>query len=249
MSQDAAGPDPRAPWLADFQGRRYEWRRLSTELVGTFLLVLAAAGASGVGKILPDAVPREVAVAAPGLTVGALILAVGKASGAHFNPVITVAFALRRDFRWRRVPGYLLAQLAGALTAGWLSHAVLGTAGLTRPQPPFHGGQAFVIESVLTFGLVTVVLGTASSAQNVGDLSALGVGGYLVAAGLWADRVSGASMNPARSAGPALVELRFPDWPAYVVAPLVGAVLAVGVAWVIRGPGGDPKARQAAGDG
>jgi aquaporin Z len=119
--------------------------------------------------------------------------------------------------------------------------------GATLPGPGYHTWQALLLEITLTAGLVGVILGTASRAQNVGSVGALGVGGYIAAAGLWAVPVSGASMNPARSFGPALVS---GDWTAYwvyVLGPLVGAVIAVGCAVLLRGGGGDdPIARAAA---
>jgi len=95
-----------------------------------------------------------------------------------------------------------------------------------------------LLEAVLTMGLVSVILGTASGAQQVGLFGALGVGGYVALAGLWASPLSGASMNPARTFGPDLVALDFAHFWVYVVGPLVGTILAVGIAWVLRGPGG-----------
>ena len=94
------------------------------------------------------------------------------------------------------------------------------------------------MEAVLTLGLVSVILGTASGAQNVGIFGALGVGAYIALAGLWGSPISGASMNPARTFGPDLVGGDFTGYWVYVAGPLVGAVLAVGAAWVLRGPGG-----------
>jgi hypothetical protein len=106
--------------------------------------------------------------------------------------------------------------------------------------------QALAIEAVLTLGLVSTILGTASGAQNVGHLSAVGVAGYIALAGLWSSPVSGASMNPARSFGPAVVSGDFAHLWVYVVGPTVGALAAVGAAFVLRGRGGDTKATQAA---
>ena len=98
--------------------------------------------------------------------------------------------------------------------------------------------QALLMEAVLTLGLVSVILGTASGAQNIGIFGALGVGGYIALAGLWGSPISGASMNPARTFGPDLVGTTFTDYWVYVVGPLLGAVIAVGLAFVLRGPGG-----------
>lgn len=225
-----------------------EWRRLVAELFGTFLLVLVGAGAA-VLDAKTSSIGRVASVTAPGLLVMAVILSLGAVSGAHLNPVVSVAFALRHDFHWRRVPGYVAAQVAGAAVACLLVRATFGTVGnvgATLPKPGFSSAQAFVIETVLTLGLVSVILGTASTAQSVGPLAALGVGGYIALAGLWASPVSGASMNPARSLGPDIVRADVHGlWP-YLAGPLTGALLAVALAQVLRGPGGDPAARKAA---
>ncbi len=120
--------------------------------------------------------------------------------------------------------------------------------GATLPGPGYEDWQALLMEIVLTALLVSVILGTASAAQNVGAIAALGVGGYIALAGLWSAPVSGTSMNPARSFGPALVSGDFTSYWVYVVGPIAGAMIAVGCAFVLRGRGGDAIAR-AAGSG
>jgi aquaporin Z len=236
-------------WARDFTDLRYEWRRLFAEVFGTFLLVLAGAGAPVVDQASGGQIGRAAEVIAPALTVLAIILFMGAVSGAHLNPVVSIAFALRGDFGWRRVPCYVLAQVGGALLAALVLRAAFGNIGhlgATLPGPGFTATQAFVIEAVLSLGLVSTILGTASSAQNLGSLSGLGVAAYIALAGLWASPVSGASMNPARSLGPALVSGDVHDVWIYLTAPLLGALAAVGVAFVLRGPGGDPDATRAA---
>jgi aquaporin Z len=181
----------------------------------------------------------------------AIILFMGAVSGAHLNPAVSLAFAVRGDFPWKRVPGYIIVQLLGATLACLFLLAVFGNIehlGATLPGPGYADWQALLMEIVLTGVLVSVILGTASAAQNVGAVAALGVGGYIALAGLWAAPVSGTSMNPARSFGPALVS---GDWTAYwiyVVGPLAGAGIAVACAWILRGRGGDPISH-AAGSG
>ena len=218
-----------------------EARRLFSEVFGTFLLVLAGAGAPVVGALTHGAISRPAAVAAPGLTVMAIILFMGAVSGAHLNPVVTIAFTLRTDFPWRRVPGYILAQLAGATIAClflWGAYGKAGSLGATVPGAGIADWKAFLTELVLTLGLVSTILGTASRAQNVGALSAVGVGGYIILAGLWSSPISGASMNPARSFGPDLVLGDFGHFWVYIAGPLAGALLAVACAFALRGPGG-----------
>jgi len=259
--RDRAGDDdqftPRARHLLalefgnrqDFDNPRLEWRRLFSELLGTFFLVLVAAG----GGILhaKGQISLSAAVVAPGLMVMAIILFMGAVSGAHLNPAVSLAFALRGDFPWTRVPGYITVQLIGASLACLFLEGVFGNVehlGATLPGPGYANWQALLMEIALTAGLVSVILGTASSAQNVGSLAALGVGGYIALAGLWSAPVSGTSMNPARSFGPALVSVDWRSYWVYVVGPLAGASIAVGFAYVLRGSGGGASGR-AAGSG
>ena len=225
----------------DFDDPKLEYRRLFSELLGTFMLVLVAAG----GGILhaKGQISLAAAVVAPGLMVLAIILFMGAVSGAHLNPGVSLAFAVRGDFPWKRVPGYIIVPLLGATLACLFLLAVFGNVehlGATVPGPGYQDWQALLMEIALTAVLLSVILGTASAAQNVGALGALAVGGYIALARLWSAPVSGTSMNPPRSFGPALVS---GDWTAYwvyVVGPLIGAAIAVGCATILRGRGGDP---------
>ena len=235
--------------IADFNDPRQEWRRLFSELLGTFFLVLAAAGGGMMGQAFPGVISHGAAVVAPALTVMAIILFMGKISGAHLNPAVSIAFALRRDFPWWRVPGYVVTQLAGATLAALFLRAVINVSakyGSNYPASGYSAGAAFWMELILTMGLVSVILGTASGAQNVGIIGAFGVGGYIALAGLWGSPISGASMNPARTFGPDLVGTTFTSYWVYVAGPIAGAVLAVGIAFVLRGRGGDKSAAGAA---
>ena len=227
--------------IEDFQDSSQEWRRLFSELLGTFFLVLVAAGGGMMGQAFPGTIGRSAAVVAPGLMVLAIILFMGKVSGAHLNPAVSIAFALRRDFPWWRVPGYIVVQLGGAMLAAWFLQAVVhvsATFGSNYPAHEFSNGDAFWMELVLTFGLVSVILGTASGAQNLGIVGAFGVGAYIALAGLWGSPISGASMNPARTFGPDAIGADFHGYWVYVAGPLAGAVVAVATAFVLRGGGG-----------
>lgn len=235
--------------ILDFQDPKQEWRRLISEFVGTFLLVLVAAGAPMVGHAYPDTVTLAMAVVAPALMVMAIIMFMGKVSGAHLNPAVSCAFALRGDFPWRRVPAYIVTQLAGAIAAALVLQAIVGVSsvyGGSYPGDQTSALAACATEALLTFGLVSVILGTASGAQNIGIIAALGVGGYIALAGLWAAPLSGASMNPARTFGPNLVGGDLKDYWVYVVGPLLGAACAVGLAFVLRGRGGGIRGSLAA---
>jgi aquaporin Z len=242
---DQASP----PWVRDFRDVSRWWRNAFSEVLGTFLLVLGGVGSSVVMAVSGVPISRAAAVIVPGLTVMAVILFMGKVGGAHLNPVVSIAFALRREFPWARVPGYIASQLVGGLLACLFLWAVFGrpgTFGATVPAPSVSDLQALLIEVVLTMGLVSVILGTASSAQNVGGLSALAVGGYIALAGLWSSPISGASMNPVRTFAPDLVRGDLTHTWLYLVGPLLGSLLAVAFAFILRGSGRDPGAMAAA---
>ncbi len=230
------------PGIDEIDDTRLEWRRLFSELLGTFFLVLVGAGGAVVMAKSGGAISRSTAVAAPGLMVMGIILFMGAVSGAHLNPAVTLAFATRGDFPWRRVPGYIIIQLIGATLAClflWAVLGKLGNLGATEPGAHTSDWKAMLIELILTVGLVSVILGTASRAQNVGAMSAVAVGGYIILAGFWSSPISGASMNPARSFGPDLANWDFTNYWVYIVGPIAGAMIAVAFAYVLRGAGGD----------
>lgn len=234
----------------DFSDNSYEWRRLFAEAFGTFLLVLAAVGGPMVNaRFGGHVISRGALVVAPGLMVLAIILFMGAVSGAHLNPAVTIAFMLRGDFPVRRVTMYVIAQFAGAALATLVLVGLVGkqgTAGLTLPGTGISTATAMAWEALLTVGLASVILGTASGAQQIGSTAAIAVGGYIALAGLVGAPVSGASMNPARSLGPALVLGDWTAWWAYLAGPLIGALAAVGFARILRGRGGGEFSRRAA---
>jgi aquaporin Z len=219
----------------NFDDPTLEWRRMFSEALGTFLLVLVGAGGDVVNAVSNGAISRSAAVTAPGLMVLAVILFMGAISGAHLNPAVSIAFAARGDFPWRRVPGYIIAQLVGSTLAClllWAMFGKVGRLGATEPGPGISDLQALIMEFVLTTGLVSTILGTASKAQNLGPISAFGVGAYIILAGLWSSSFSGASMNPASSFGPDLVLLDLSHYWVYLVGPIAGGFLAVGIAYL-----------------
>lgn len=222
----------------NFLDPAHEWRRIFAEAWGTFLLVLVAAGGGVVAARSGGAVTLGMQVAAPGLMVMAIIYFMGTVSGAHLNPAVTLAFALRRNFPWSRVPGYVLAQLLGGVAAAQFLHAMFGTAGAlgaTLPGSDISSGTALAMEVVLTAGLVNTILGTASGARNIGTNGAIAVGGYIVLAGLWSAPISGASMNPVRSFAPDLVRGDLSMTWIYVAGPVLGAMIGVAFEWLLKG--------------
>ncbi len=222
----------------DFLDPSHEWRRLFAETWGTFLLVVVAAGGVVVSARSGGVVSRSATVIAPGIMVMAIIYFMGAVSGAHLNPAVTMAFALRGNFPWRRVPGYVVAQIIGGIAAALFLRAMFGTAGAlgaTEPGVGMGSVRTLAMEVLLTAGLVNVILGTASGARNIGANGAIAVGGYIALAGLWAGPISGASMNPVRSLAPDVVRGDFSTTWIYLVGPIVGALIGVGFEWILKG--------------
>jgi aquaporin Z len=223
----------------NFLDSSLEWRRIFSEIWGTFLLVVVAAGAGVVAAKSNGAVTLGMAVVAPGLMVMAIIYFMGTVSGAHLNPAVTFAFALRRNFPWYRVPGYILGQIAGGVAAAAFLRVMFGTVGAlgaTEPGASVSALQALAMEVLLTAGLVNTILGTASGARNIGTNGAIAVGGYIALAGLWAAPISGASMNPVRSFAPDLVRGEFATTWLYLIGPFIGAMIGVAFEWILKGP-------------
>jgi aquaporin NIP len=200
-------------------------RPIVAEAVGTFALVFAGAGA-----IVVDARTHALGHVGVALTFGlvimAMIYAVGHVSGAHFNPAVTFAFALTRHFPWARALAYWGAQISGALLAALLIRASLGNdAHLGATLPSGSQGQSFVWELVLTFFLMFVIIAVATDTRAVGEAAAIAIGGTVGLDAMFGGPISGASMNPARSIGPALVGGDLHALWLYIVAPLAGAAL------------------------
>jgi aquaporin Z len=207
--------------------------------MGTAALVLVAAGAGVIGNYAGgEPISRSAAVIAPGALVMALIYSLGPLSGLHINPAVTLAFTMRGVFRAAWVVPYLVAQFAGAIGAALFLQLMFGhvATGATYPIAT-PGGQwkSFVMETVLTLILVTVILNTATGYRSIGHNAALAVGATIALLGLFASPISGASMNPARSLGPDIVANKFTGWWVYLVGPPLGAMLAVTLIYVVRG--------------
>jgi aquaporin NIP len=179
-----------------------------------------------------------------GLVIMAMIYAVGHISGAHFNPAVSFAFALTRHFPWPRAVGYWAAQISGALAAALILRGSLGDrANVGATLPSGSTGQAFLWETVLTFFLMFVIIAVATDTRAVGEAAALAIGGTVALDALFGGPISGASMNPARSLGPALIAPEFTALWVYLLAPLVGAAGGALAYQVVRGeqirPGGN----------
>ena len=207
LLRGAGGPLP--PGIADFHDPSQEWRRLFSELFGTFFLVLVAAGGGMMSQAFPDTISRHGRGRRARADGDGDHPVHGQGLGRPPEPRGEHRVRAARRLPWRRVPGYIVVQLIGATLAALFLQAVDRRLGDVRRRTTRRAGtsdwQAFWMEAVLTLGLVSVILGTASGAQNIGIFGAFGVGGYIALAGLWGSPISGASMNPARTFGPDLV--------------------------------------------
>jgi aquaporin NIP len=210
-------------------------RALVAEAIGTFALVFA-----GCGAVMVDAKTHALGHVGVAITFGLVIMfgiyAVGHISGAHFNPSVTLAFALSRHFPWSRAVGYWGAQLVGAIAAAAVLRGSLGNiADVGGTLPSGSQGQSFLWELVLTFFLMFVIMAVATDTRAVGEAAAIAVGGTVGLDAMFGGPISGASMNPARSTGPALVSGNLHALWLYIVAPVCGATLAALAYQFVRG--------------
>jgi glycerol uptake facilitator-like aquaporin len=227
---------------ADWTNPEHRLRRLLSEFIGmaglTFILsggaaVLVRYGGGGVQRWQTVLVLSLVSA----LWLLAAIYFLGDIS-AHFNPATTLAFALRRDMGWVMASAYWVVQFAAAICGSLLARAFFGAEGhLAATTPPAGmSWQAAGFEAIITFGLVLMVLNMANGPKLNGPYVPLAVGAYILAWGTMGGPFDGASMNPARSLGPDVALHDLSSWWVYLIGPVAGAVIAVGVAYVLRGP-------------
>jgi MIP family channel proteins len=211
-------------------------RSLLGEAVGTFALVFAGCGAIMVDAKTGGALGQVGIALSFGLVIMVMIYAVGHISGAHFNPAVSFAFALTRHFPWPRMFAYWAAQLSGAVAAAAILLGSLGDlANLGATLPSGSDGQAFLWELILTFFLMFVITAVATDTRAVGEAAAIAIGGTVGLDAMFGGPITGASMNPARSLGPALVSGNLTSIWIYLLAPLVGAALGALAYQLIRG--------------
>jgi aquaporin Z len=210
---------------------------LLAEGLGTFFLTFADSGVGLAAKLSTETVSLAARAITPGLVVLAMIFALGELSGAHINPAVTLGFAARGAFPWKRVPLYWIFQAGGALLAALVLRGIFSNVGeLGGTKPLIADTPAFLLETVLSFTLVTVILATSHQHKIKGPKGAYPVASTVAACGLVGKGLSGASMNPARSLGPALVSGTTRYLPLYLIAPLLGSLLAVIAVRVVHGP-------------
>lgn len=213
-----------------------ESKAFLAELVGTFILVEVTAGSFVLQKVSNGDLSYVAKLLSPGLVVLTLIYAIGNVSGAHLNPVISFGFALRGVFPWRRLPLYWLAQFLGGFLAAWLLWALFGeTAHVGSSLPQAGTIPALIFEAMLTFFLVFIILSVVQGSKIIGPNAGLAIGFTVAFDGLFGAPVSGASMNPARSLGPAILGHQMTTVWIYFLGPFLGTALAVGLAYLIQG--------------
>jgi aquaporin Z len=238
---------------ADWTNPDHRLRRLLSEFIGMAGLTFILSGGAAIlarygGRVLPPWQTVLVLSAVSALWLVVAVYFLGDIS-AHFNPVTTLAFALRRDMGWIMAGAYWIVQFAAAICGSLLARAFFGPAGnlaATMPKPGL-AWQAAGFEAVLTFGLVLMILNLANGPKLNGPFVPIAVGAYILGWGTMGGPFEGASMNPARSFGPDVAIGDLSTWWVYLIGPVAGAVIAVGVAYVLRGPAKAQEASAAEG--
>ncbi|CAL9015735.1 unnamed protein product [Prunus brigantina] len=211
-------------------------QKVIAEVLGTYFVVFAGCGAVVVNLSTDKTVSHPGISIVWGLVVMVMVYSVGHISGAHFNPAVTIAFAITKRFPWKQVPAYIAAQVLGStLASGTLRLIFQGHQNhFAGTMPTANPWQSFAIEFVITFYLMFVISGVATDNRAIGELAGLAVGATVLLNVMFAGPISGASMNPARSIGPAIVSTRYKHLWVYIFAPTLGAVCGALVYNVIR---------------
>lgn len=213
-------------------------KKLFAEFLGTFCLVFAGTGAIVINEISHGTIGHGGIAVTFGLVVTAMIYTFSDVSGAHFNPAVTVGFAAARRFSWREVPNYIMAQLAGAVSASSLLWAMFpASEKLGATIPAYSSGQSFILELVLTAILMLVILSVSTGSKEKGATAGIAIGSVIALEAMFAGPISGASMNPARSIAPALISGHIEFLWIYIVAPFLGSLIAIPLCRGVREPG------------
>lgn len=207
------------------------------EGIGTFSMVFCGCGAMTVNEITNGEIGHVGIAIIWGLIVMAMIYAFGEISGAHFNPAVTIGFAVSSKFNWNKVPLYVIAQIAGAFLAIlilWILFPESESFGHTYPRDGFAPYKAFILEALLTYFLMLVIINVSTGSKELGTMAAIAVGSVILLEAMFAGPITKASMNPARSIAPAFISGNLEHLWLYITAPILGALLAVYTAQVLR---------------
>ncbi|WP_370003573.1 MIP/aquaporin family protein, partial [Winogradskyella sp.] len=205
-------------------------KKLWSEFIGTFAMVFCGCGAMTVNEITGGSITHVGVAITWGLIVMAMIYAFGEISGAHFNPAVTIGFAVAKKFEWKNVPKYILFQVVGAFMAIailWVLFPESNSFGHTYPAEGFEPYKAFILELLLTFFLMVVIINVSTGSKEIGTMAAIAVGGVILLEAMFAGPMTKASMNPARSLAPAIISGNMQSVWLYLTAPIVGSFLAV----------------------
>jgi aquaporin NIP len=203
-------------------------KKYISEFIGTFSMIFCGTGAMTVNEVTGGEVTHVGIAITWGLIVMAMIYAFGETSGAHFNPAVTIAFAFAKKFAWKEVPKYITAQILGAFAASlvlWFLFPASETLGATIPTVDVW--RAFVLELLLTFFLMVVIINVSTGSKEMGIIAGIAVGGVVLLEAMFAGPITNASMNPARSIAPNIISGNIEGLWLYVLAPIIGAILAV----------------------
>lgn len=213
-------------------------RRLLAEILGTFGLVFAGCGAIVVNQASGGVIGHLGICTVFGLVVMAMVYAFGDVSGAHINPAVTIAFWISKRFPGKEVLPYVVAQIVGAVLASAVTLYLFQDDSTSLGATLVSGDvmKTFVFELVITFVLMLTIIMVATGSKEVGTLAGIAIGAIVAVLALLAGPITGASMNPARSLGPALVSGNLADIWVYIAAPILGAIAAVPVSNIIKGP-------------
>ena len=202
-------------------------KRYISEFIGTFCMVFCGTAAMAINEVTGEISHPGVAVTW-GLIVMAMIYAFGEISGAHFNPAVTVGFAYAKKFPWKDVPKYVAIQTVAAIVASILVIILFPESEFIGATiPTVEAWRAFILEFILTFMLMVVIINVSTGSKEVGVMAGIAIGGVILLEAMFAGPITKASMNPARSLGPALVSGHYQDLWLYLTAPFLGASLAV----------------------
>lgn len=198
------------------------------EFIGTFSMVFCGTAAMAVNEVTQGGIGHPGVAITWGLIVMAMIYAFGDISGAHFNPAVTIGFAFAKKFPWKRVPAYVLIQILAAIAASYLvAYLFPASDTLGATIPTVDHTRAFVLEFFLTFLLMVTIINVSTGSKEIGPIAGIAIGSVILLEAMFAGPITNASMNPARSIGPALVSgYTDPLW-LYIIAPILGALLAV----------------------
>lgn len=203
-------------------------KKYISEFIGTFSMIFCGTGAMTVNEVTGGDVTHVGIAITWGLIVMAMIYAFGETSGAHFNPAVTIAFAYAKKFAWKEVPKYIIAQVLGAFAASLiLCYLFPASEYLGATIPTVDVGRAFVMELLLTFFLMVVIINVSTGSKEIGIIAGIAVGAVVLLEAMFAGPITNASMNPARSIAPAIVAGKMQHLWMYILAPILGAVLAV----------------------